>query len=46
MAKRRFRMRKWRDSGHKHKKNKKSVAERKIAKRLIARHERKLTINV
>ncbi len=42
MAKRKYRMRKWRASGHKHKHNKASVASRKILKRLKARQDRLL----
>jgi len=38
MANRIIRMRKWRASGHKHKKNKKSVADRKIIKNLLKKH--------
>lgn len=37
MSKRKFRMRKWRSSGHKHKKNKVSVAERKKIKNINKR---------
>jgi len=40
MANRQIRMRKWRDSGKKHKKNKKSVAERKKIKNLLAKWKR------
>ena len=42
MANRKNRMVTWRASGHKHKKNKVSVADRKKIKRLQARKQRQM----
>ena len=43
MAKRKYRMRKWRSCGKGRKKNKKSVADRKKIKNLLARKNRVIT---